>query len=76
MSRTIEAVYEKGVFKPTFPIDIAEHKKVTLVIEDEPTVSSDILSLAATVYGDLSPSDIVDIEMITLDRSHFSRDRN
>ena len=35
---------------------------------------SDILSLASMVYNGFSPEDIVDIEKVVLDRTHFSRD--
>ena len=74
MAKTVEAIFEGGVLKPVSPLTIAEHKRVTLIIEDEPEETSDILSLASMVYNDLSPEDIEDIENIVLDRSHFSRD--
>lgn len=76
MTRTVEAIFEDGVLKPTSPLNIAEHKKVTLIIEDESTEPVDILSLASTVYNGLSPEDIEDIETLSLDRSRFSRDLN
>jgi predicted DNA-binding antitoxin AbrB/MazE fold protein len=34
MSRTIHAVYENGVFRPTIPVDLPEHT----VVEFEPRV--------------------------------------
>lgn len=74
MSKTIEAIFEEGVLKPVSPLDIPEHKKVTLIIEDELEGPVDILSLASLVYNGLSPKDIEDIEKAALDRSHFSRD--
>lgn len=74
MPKTIEAIFEEGVLKPVSPLDIPEHKKVTLTIEDELEGPSDILSLASLVYNGLSPKDIEDIEKAALDRSHFSRD--
>ena len=74
MSKTIEAIFEEGVLKPVSPLDIPEHKKVTLIIEDELEGPADILSLASLVYNGLSPKDIEDIEKAALDRSHFSRD--
>jgi hypothetical protein len=33
MPKTIEAVFEKGVLIPTSPLNISEHKKVTLIIK-------------------------------------------
>ena len=76
MVKTIEAIYENGVFKPMSPLpDISEHKKVTLVIEDNHEESCDILSLLPRkVYDGLSQKDIEDIENLALDRNHFSRD--
>lgn len=76
MTKTIEAIFENGVFKPTSPPDISEHKRVTLIIKENNEETPDILSLASTVYDDLSQSDIEDIEKIALDRSRFSRDNN
>jgi len=74
MSRTVEAIFEGGVLKPTSPLNIPEHKKVTLIIEDEIEESLDILSLATMVYNGLSAEDIENIEKLMLNRSHFSRD--
>jgi predicted DNA-binding antitoxin AbrB/MazE fold protein len=74
MPLTIEAIYEKGVLKPISPLNISEHKKVTLIIKDEPESPMDILSLASLVYKGLSPEDIADMEKLSLDRSRFSRD--
>jgi predicted DNA-binding antitoxin AbrB/MazE fold protein len=74
MPRTVEAIFEGGVLKPTSPLNIPEHKKVTLIIEDEIEESLDILSLATMVYNGLSPEDIKNIEKLMLNRSHFSRD--
>jgi len=71
MPKTIEAIFEGGVLKPVSPLTIAEHKRVTLIIEDEPEEPSDILSLASMVYNGFSPEDI---EKVVLDRTHFSRD--
>jgi len=74
MAKTVEAIFEGGVLKPVSPLTIAEHKRVTLIIEDEPEETSDILSLASMVYNGFSPEDIEDIEKVVLDRTHFSRD--
>lgn len=75
MVKTVEAIYENGVFKPISPLhNITEHKKVRLIIKDYHAEKFDILSLASTVYDGLSPKDIEDIEKLAFDRSHFSRD--
>lgn len=74
MSKTVEAIFEDGVLKPTSPLAFSEHARVTLVIEETPPATSDMLSLASSVYSDLSAADISDIEKIALDRSLFARD--
>lgn len=74
MSKTVDAIFENGVLKPVTPLHIREHKLVHLIIHEEVEEPSDILSLASEVYSGLSLSDIEDLEKISLDRSHFSRD--
>lgn len=76
MPKTIEAIFEGGVLKPTSPLDIPEHKKLMLIIEDEAEEAFDIITLVSMVYNGLSPKDIEDVENVAIDRSHFSRDRN
>ncbi|MBF0559016.1 MAG: antitoxin family protein [Nitrospirae bacterium] len=73
MSTTVEAIFENGVLKPVVPLDIPEHTKVKVTVEDECADSFDSLSLISMVYEGLSPKDIDDIESIILDRSRFSR---
>jgi len=34
MHKTIEAVYENGVFKPISPVALKEHETVRIIIED------------------------------------------
>lgn len=74
MPKSVEAIFENGVLKPVTPLHIPEHKLVHIIIQEEIEEPSDILSLAANVYNGLSSSDIEDMEKISLDRSHFSRD--
>ncbi len=76
MSKTIDAIFENGVFKPITPITISEHKKVTLIIADEYEELFDIIFLASMVYDGLSAQEIEDIEKVATDRSHFSRNVN
>lgn len=73
MPKTVEAIFEGGVLIPMSPLNISEHKKVTLIIEDEPGESADILSLSSKIYNGLSPEDIKEIEQLAIDRSRFSR---
>ena len=48
MSRTIEAIYENGVFKPLSKIEIEEHTKLTIVL---PTESEGISSKESHLDG-------------------------
>lgn len=73
MTKTVDAIYEDGIFKPIDPINIPEHKRVTLIIEEKQQESADILSLAANVYSGLSSQNIEAVEELAIDRSNFSR---
>jgi predicted DNA-binding antitoxin AbrB/MazE fold protein len=35
MSKSLEVIYENGVFRPLEPVDLPEHKRVRVMIEDE-----------------------------------------
>jgi predicted DNA-binding antitoxin AbrB/MazE fold protein len=35
MSKSLEVIYENGVFRPLEPVELPEHKRVRVVIEDE-----------------------------------------
>lgn len=35
MSTQLEAIYENGVFRPLQPIQLAEHQRVTVTIDEE-----------------------------------------
>lgn len=76
MAKTIEAIFENGVFKPKEYPNIPEHKMVSLIIEDLHEEPCDILSLASKIYRDFSPEEIEDIERIATDRQSFSRSNN
>ena len=79
MTQTIEAIYQNGIFKPLNPVsdEIAEGKKVKLVVETEPDEEevNPIMKLAENFYEGLSDEDIEEIERIALDRSNFFGDR-
>ena len=70
MKQTINAIYEKGVFRPMENLAISDGKQVRLTVEtsSEPT---DLLELAAQVYQGLSEEEIDEIEKIVLNRSNF-----
>jgi predicted DNA-binding antitoxin AbrB/MazE fold protein len=72
MKETIEAIYEKGVFRPLETPDISEGLKVRLEVETLPESSvDDLLELAAKVYRNLSDEQIDEIEQIAFDRDEL-----
>jgi predicted DNA-binding antitoxin AbrB/MazE fold protein len=40
MAKAIKAIYEGGAFHPLEPVDYAEHQRVTLIVNDSDTRSS------------------------------------
>lgn len=70
MKQTINAIYDKGVFRPLENLAISDGKQVRLTVEtsSEPI---DLLELAAQVYQGLSEEEIDEIEKIVLNRSNF-----
>ncbi len=75
LSRSVNAVFEKGVFRPLEPLDqtVTEGQEVRLVVEI-PESSKSILDLVTQVYAGLSPEDINAVEQIALRRDNFFGD--
>ena len=69
MSKVIEAVFDKGAFKPLQAPDLPDGQHVRLVVQTRSP--EEILRLAAEVYQGLSQEDIAEIERVALDRGHF-----
>jgi predicted DNA-binding antitoxin AbrB/MazE fold protein len=71
MTKTIDAMYENGVFRPVqaTSLGITEGQRVRITVNDngEP----EALRLATQVYEGLSDQDIDEIEEIALDRRNF-----
>jgi len=60
MTKTVEAVYENGVFRPLKrPEGIAEHRQVTLTVTAEEQTSS-----LADLAGRISPDDAEEMRRI------------
>ena len=77
MKETIDAIYEKGVFRPLKPPNIFDGLKVRLEVEILPESSpDDLLELAAQVYDGLSNEQIDEIEQIVLDCRDLFGDRS
>jgi predicted DNA-binding antitoxin AbrB/MazE fold protein len=69
MARTIEAVYENGVFKPLQPVELDEWQRVQVYLPFEgkrgpasPEEVDEIMRQAHEVYEGLSDEDIAAIE--------------
>ena len=76
MKDTVEAIFEKGVFRPVMPknISIPEGQPVRLLVETiDP--GKDVLALATKVYEGLAKKEIAEIEQIVLNRQDFFGDR-
>ncbi|HEY3245092.1 MAG TPA: antitoxin family protein [Phycisphaerae bacterium] len=75
-SHSIEAVYERGTFRPLTPVDMAEGQSVILSLEPiamTPAQAEAQLAEWFRVYEGLSEQEIGEIERIALDRSRFVR---
>lgn len=69
MARTIEAVYENGVFKPLESVQLEEGQRVQVYLPYEPGSGpttpeevADMIRLAHSVFEGLSDQDIAEIE--------------
>lgn len=72
MKQAVDAIYEKGVFKPLKKPTIADGQYVRLIVETYAEMSAkDMLELATEVYKGLSDEEVREIEAIALDRSNF-----
>ena len=73
MKRTVEAVFEGGVFRPVRRPDLPEGECVRLTVESvgqfDPT---DVAELATRVYEGLSPKDVQEIEAMARRRPVFN----
>ena len=71
MTRSLDAIYENGIFRPLSaqPLAIADGQRVRITVDDqsEPTP----LQQLARVYEGLSNPEIDAIERIAGDRSNF-----
>ncbi|MBI4655044.1 MAG: antitoxin family protein [Nitrospirae bacterium] len=50
MPKTINAIYENGVFKPLEPLSLKEHEKVTLDINLDERLRKQFKKLSETIY--------------------------
>lgn len=71
MTRSLDAIYENGIFRPLSAqsIGIADGQRVRISVDDQSEPES--LQLLARVYEGLSSAEIDEVERIGRDRSNF-----
>ncbi len=73
MSRTIEAVFENGVFKPLQPVKLEDGQRVQVYLPYEPEFGTDAdpetkLRQTQELFAGLSEKEASEIERLILDR--------
>ncbi len=60
MKKSVEAIYEDGVFRPLEPVDLPEHQRVQVTVADEDEwLDRDYIQWAASqVQGTVSLDDV------------------
>ncbi len=74
MENQVNAIYENGSFRITddSKVSLPDGTRVKItVLSQEALAPVDVLQLAAKVYDGLTSADIVDVEKVAIDRSHF-----
>ena len=75
MRQTIKARYHNGVLKPLEPLALPDEAEVQLTIETTTSVSVDeILERAGRVYQGLTAEQIVQVDIVAIDRRRFFRE--
>lgn len=78
MTQAIEAIYERGVFRPAEPVALDEGQRVTLSVEPlalTPAEAEAALNAWRAVYDGLSETDITEVEDDARDRRTFFTER-
>jgi predicted DNA-binding antitoxin AbrB/MazE fold protein len=72
MSETVEAVYEKGVFRPVAPLHgaLQDGQRVRLLVEPE-LAAETALDLALHVFDGLSEAEVDEIEAVIQRRGDY-----
>lgn len=53
MARTIDAIYEDGIFKPLSTLDLRDHTRVRLTIEEGESVAKTTSGIIIPRHGDI-----------------------
>jgi predicted DNA-binding antitoxin AbrB/MazE fold protein len=62
MTRSLQAIYEKGVLRPLEPLPLAEHQEVTVTVSDQ--VDGDWLDSTFLRYLETQADESVTIEQV------------
>lgn len=68
--KTVEAVYEDGVFRPLGPVDLEEGERVVIPLRE-----MDPLEMLTHIYDGLSEEEIEEIDREILGHRHRDRER-
>lgn len=72
MEQIVEAVYEKGLFRPLMTINLPEQKHVALKIYAlDRQAARNMLSEMKKVYEGLSEQELAEVENVALARGDF-----
>lgn len=64
MTRTVQAVYEKGAFRPLEPVSCQEQERVILTVENAATAEKNLLDEDFLVYCETQADDTVSLEAV------------
>jgi len=64
MSRTVQAVYENGAFRPLEPIACQEQERVVLTVENATAVEENVLDHEFLAYCETQADDSVSLEAV------------
>lgn len=79
MTQRVEAVYERGAFRPLQPLgeQLEEGAHVLLVVDTARARAEKVIARAVEVYEGLSAEEVAEVEKVALDRArwHVARER-
>lgn len=73
MQHSIDAIYEGGVFRPLEVLPLSDQQRVRLTIECPQEAAERELAEWQQVYSGLTDEEIVEVEKVIKDRTHFMR---
>jgi predicted DNA-binding antitoxin AbrB/MazE fold protein len=66
MTRTLQAVYENGAFRPLEPVSWREHERVVLTVESAESAEETLLDHEFLAYCETQADDTVSLEAVPL----------